>query len=39
VTQVTKMNEIFAATAKDAFSPFQTRYQAWVDAVQSARAA
>lgn len=39
VSQVTKMNEIFAATAKDAFGPLQTRYQAWVDAVQSARAA
>ncbi|SRR5690348_12874572 len=39
VSQVTKMNEIFAATAKDAFTPFQTRYQAWVDAVQEARAA
>ncbi|MGN6517344.1 MAG: phasin family protein [Rhizomicrobium sp.] len=39
VSQVTKVNEIFAATAKDAFSPLQTRYQAWVDAVQSARAA
>lgn len=39
VGQVTKMNEIFAATAKDAFGPLQTRYQAWVDAVQSARAA
>lgn len=39
VSQVTKMNEIFAATAKDAFSPLQTRYQAWVDAVQEARAA
>ena len=39
VGQVTKMNEIFAATAKDAFGPLQTRYQAWVDAVQTARAA
>jgi phasin family protein len=39
VSQVTKMNEIFAATAKDAFTPFQTRYQAWVEAVQEARAA
>jgi len=39
VTQVTKMNEIFVSTAKDAFSPLQTRYQAWVEAVQSARAA
>jgi phasin family protein len=39
VSQVTKLNEIFAATAKDAFTPFQTRYQAWVEAVQEARAA
>jgi phasin family protein len=39
VSQVTKMNEIFAATAKDALTPFQTRYQAWVEAVQEARAA
>jgi phasin family protein len=39
VGQVTKMNEIFAATAKDAFSPLQDRYQAWVEAVQTARAA
>jgi phasin family protein len=39
VSQVTKMNEIFTATAKDAFGPLQSRYQAWVDAVQTARAA
>lgn len=39
VSQVAKMNEIFAATAKDAFGPLQTRYQAWVEAVQEARAA
>jgi len=39
VSQMTKMNELFAATAKDAFSPLQTRYQAWVDAVQDVRAA
>jgi phasin family protein len=39
VSQVTKLNEIFTATAKDAFSPLQTRYQAWVEAVQEARAA
>jgi phasin family protein len=39
VSQVTKLNEIFAATAKDAFTPFQTRYQAWVEAVQEVRAA
>ena len=39
VSQVTKMNEIFTATAKDAFSPLQTRYQAWVEAVQTGRAA
>lgn len=39
VSQVTKMNEIFAATAKEAFSPLQGRYQAWVEAVQTSRAA
>lgn len=39
VSQVAKLNEIFAATAKDAFSPLQTRYQAWVEAVQESRAA
>ncbi|HWA29569.1 MAG TPA: TIGR01841 family phasin [Rhizomicrobium sp.] len=39
VGEVTKLNEIFSATAKDAFGPLQARYQAWVEAVQSARAA
>ena len=39
VGEVTKLNEIISAAAKDAFSPIQARYQAWVDAVQSTRAA
>ena len=39
VSEVTKLSEIFLATAKDTFEPFQGRVQAWVDVVQSARAA
>jgi phasin family protein len=39
VGQVTKFGELFTATAKDSFAPIQTRVQAWVDVVQSARAA
>jgi len=39
VSQVTKFGEIFSATAKEAFEPLQGRVQAWVDVVQSARAA
>ncbi len=39
VGQVTKMSEIFASTAKEAFEPIQGRVQAWVDVVQSSRAA
>jgi len=39
VGQVTKFSEIFASTAKDALQPLQGRVQAWVDVVQSKRAA
>ena len=39
VSQMTKLSEIFAATAKDSFAPFQGRVQAWVETMQTARAA
>ena len=39
VEELTKFSELFTATAKDAFAPLQTRYQAWVEIVQNARAA
>ena len=39
VGQMTKMSEIFASTAKEAFEPIQGRVQAWVDVVQNSRAA
>ncbi|HWA89218.1 MAG TPA: phasin family protein [Rhizomicrobium sp.] len=39
VAQMTKLGEIVTATAKDSFAPIQGRVQAWVDTVQSARAA
>lgn len=39
VSQVTKLGEIVSATAKETFEPIQGRVQAWVDVVQSARAA
>ena len=39
VGELTKFGELFTATAKDAFAPLQNRYQAWVEIVQSARAA
>jgi phasin family protein len=39
VSQVTKLSEIFQATAKDTFGPLQGRVQAWVEIVQSSRAA
>ena len=38
VGQLTKFGELFTATTKDSFAPLQGRVQAWVDAVQSARA-
>src|SRR5690242_14233763 len=39
VGEVTKLNEIFVASTKQAFEPIQGRYQAWVDTVQSFRTA
>ncbi|MDE2135077.1 MAG: TIGR01841 family phasin [Alphaproteobacteria bacterium] len=39
VGEVTKLSEIFAASTKEAFKPLQGRVQAWVEIVQSARAA
>jgi len=39
IGEMSKLSEIVAATAKDTFGPFQGRYQAWIEAVQNARAA
>jgi phasin family protein len=39
VGQMTKISEIMFNTAKDAFGPLQGRVQAWVEVVESARAA
>ena len=39
VGEMTKITELFTATAKEAFEPLQGRYQAWVDVVQNSRAA
>jgi phasin family protein len=39
VAQMTKLGEIMASTTKDSFAPIQSRVQAWVETVQSARAA
>lgn len=39
VSQVTKLGEIMSATAKETFEPIQGRIQAWVEVVQSSRAA
>jgi len=39
VGEMTKLNELLAATTKEAFAPLQGRYQAWVEVVQSAKAA
>ena len=39
VGELTKFGELVTTTAKDTFAPLQGRYQAWVDVVQSARAA
>jgi len=39
VTEVSKVSEIVMATTKETFEPLQGRIQAWVDAVQAARAA
>ena len=38
VGQMTKIGEIMTAATKQTFEPFQGRVQAWVEAVQSARA-
>jgi phasin family protein len=39
VAQMTKLSEIYVATAKNSFAPIQGRVQAWVDTVQSKHAA
>lgn len=39
VGQMTRLNEIFLSTTREAFEPIQGRVQAWVDVVQSSRAA
>lgn len=39
VGEMSKLGEIFAATAKEAIEPLQSRVQAWVEAVQDSRAA
>ena len=39
VSQMTKLGELMVATSKETFEPIQGRVQAWVDVVQSARAA
>jgi len=39
VSQMTKFGEIFVSTTKDSFAPIQGRVQAWVETVQTARAA
>ena len=39
VNQMSKLGELMVATSKQTFEPIQGRVQAWVDVVQSARAA
>jgi phasin family protein len=39
VGQMTKLGEMFVATSKETLEPIQGRVQAWVEVVQSARAA
>lgn len=39
VGQLTKLSELMTATSKETLAPIQGRVQAWVDVVQSARAA
>ncbi|HXC56231.1 MAG TPA: TIGR01841 family phasin [Rhizomicrobium sp.] len=39
IAQLTKVGELMTATSKETFAPIQGRVQAWVDVVQSARAA
>ncbi len=35
VAELTKFNQLFAATAKDSFAPLQNRVQAWAEVVQA----
>lgn len=39
VGEMTKLGELFQATAKETFQPLQGRVQAWVEVVQNAKAA
>jgi len=39
VGQITKLGEIFTSSAKETLEPIQGRVQAWVEVVQSSRAA
>jgi phasin family protein len=39
VGQMTKLSEIFVSVSKETFEPLQGRVQAWVEIVQSSRAA
>ena len=39
VSQMTKVSEIMMSSAKETFQPLQGRVQAWVDVVESSRAA
>ena len=39
VGEVSKLNDIVVSTTKSAYEPLQGRYQAWVDTMQSFRAA
>jgi phasin family protein len=39
VSQMTKVSEIVLSSAKDTFHPLQSRVQAWVDVVESSKAA
>jgi phasin family protein len=39
VSQMTKLSEIVSSAAKETFQPLQGRVQAWVEIVQSSRAA
>jgi phasin family protein len=39
INELSKLGELMVATGKETFEPIQGRVQAWVDVVQSARAA
>jgi phasin family protein len=39
IAEMSKITELATATTKDVFAPFQGRMQAWLDTVQSVRAA